>query len=561
MLKSLYVKDFILIDELRLNFDNGFNVITGETGAGKSIIINAIDLIFGAKSKKEVIKNGREKAYIELTLSDSHNSAKELFAQNEIDYTPEEIIISKEITENSSRSRVNGVLTTQDFIKSLREKLIDIHSQHQTYTYIQPKFHITLLDSFAAQAHRTLLSDYKETYKSYLETSKLYEQAKTACAQTADRIEFLKFQVKEIEDGEIENLDEDSELEKELDILTNAQTLKELTYSAYWQLYGNDGNIVDALNDIKIDVSKAQNYDESLKDAQESLIDALETIKDVSARLRDYSETVEPNEQRIDEINERIGVLDNLKRKYGKTLQDVQQTYENLSNELNSIEFSAEQAIELEHKLKELRSKLEESAQKLSASRKANAKTLSEAITQELTKLELPKARFEISVEPCDLNQNGIDNVEFLITTNVSEDLKPLIKVASGGEISRVMLAIKSVFANTDEVDTVIFDEIDTGISGKASQAVSEELLSLSHSHQVIVITHQPIIAAKATKHFYVAKSQKDTTKILVHDLNDENKLKAIAILAAGDVTQESLNLARQLINNQAGTDLEMMNF
>ncbi len=548
MIKSLFVKDFILIDELMLNFDKGFNVITGETGAGKSIIINAIDIIFGAKTKKDVIKTGKEKAYIELVVFDENKSVKELFEQDEIEYNSNEIIISKEISETSSRSRVNGVLVSQDFIKSLREKLIDIHTQHQTYTYIQPKFHISLLDSYANIEHKTILQEYKQDFKKYQDTLKLYEQAKEACAQTHDKIELLKFQVNEIEEAGIENLSEDIELEKELDILSNAQTLKELTYSSYWKLYGDDGNIVDALNDIKFDISKATNYDENLNDVQEGIIDALETIKDLSTRLRDYSETVEPNEQRMDEINERISILDKLKRKYGRTLEDVQTTYEKMAQELNSIEFSAEKAEKLEKEIEELQIKLESLAQKLSLSRKENAIVLSTAITKELEKLELPKARFNIEVSPCTMNLNGIDNVEFFISTNISEDLKPLIKVASGGEISRVMLAIKTIFANSDSVNTVIFDEIDTGISGKASQSVADELVNLSKSHQVIVITHQPIIAAKGAKHFYVAKSQKDITKISVHDLNEENKLKAIAILSSGDVTEESLNLARQLM-------------
>ena len=550
MIKSLYVKDFILIDELKLDFDKGFNVITGETGAGKSIMINAIDIIFGAKAKKEIIKTGASKAFIELTLCDINQSTKSIFEENEIDYDSNEIIISKEVSETSSRSRVNGVLVTQDFIKLLREKLIDIHSQHQTYTYIQPKFHISLLDSFANDIHKNLLQEYKTTFKTYNETLKLYEKAKENCSQTQDKIEFLKFQIKEIEDAEITNLNEDTELEKELDILSNAQILKELTYSSYWQIYGNDGNIIDALNDIKVNITKATNYDDSLNSTQEALIDALENLKEVSNSLRNYSETIEPNEQRMDEISERIGILDNLKRKYGRTLEDVIASYNRFSEELNSIEFSAEKVIELEEEIKNLYSRLQNMAHSLSESRKSNAQILSTAITEELEKLELPKSRFNIAIEQCELNNNGTDSVEFLISTNISESLKPLIKVASGGEISRVMLAIKSIFANSDEVNTVIFDEIDTGISGKASQSVADALLTLSKSHQVIVITHQPIIAAKGTKHFYVAKSQKDTTKIFVHDLNEENKLKAIAILASGDVTDESLNLARQLVNS-----------
>ena len=548
MIKSLFVKDFILIDELKLDFDKGFNVITGETGAGKSIMINAIDMVFGAKAKKEVIKTGAQKAFIELTICDPNENAKEIFEENEIDYDKNEIIISKEITETSSRSRVNGVLVTQDFIKMLREKFIDIHSQHQTYTYIQPKFHIALLDSFADNEHKNILCNYKTLYKEYQEAQRLYQKAKEACAQTQDKIELLKFQVKEIEDAEIINTNEDIELEKELDILSNAQTLKELTYSSYWQIYGNDGNMIDALNDIKVNISKAANYDESLNDTQESIIDVLETLKDLASRLRNYSQNIEPDEQRMDEINERIDILDKLKRKYGRTLEDVLSNYEKMSEELASIGFSAEQVVELEQKMNVLQQELQNLTQKLTISRKNNAQILSEKMTKELEKLELPKARFEIAVEPCNMNQNGCDDVEFLISTNVSESVKPLIKVASGGEISRVMLAIKSIFAESDEVNTVIFDEIDTGISGKASQSVADELLALSKSHQVVVITHQPIIAAKGVKHFYVAKSQKDTTKVSVHDLNEENKLKAIAILASGDVTEESLNLAKQLI-------------
>lgn len=548
MIKSLYLKDFILIDELKLNFDKGFNVITGETGAGKSIMINAIDIIFGAKAKKEIIKTGREKACIELCLSDTHGAAEGLFEENQIDYDKNEIIISKEVSETSSRSRVNGVLVTQDFVKALREKLIDIHSQHQTYTYIQPKFHINLLDSFGDYDFKSTLSEFKDVYRLFIETKRRLDETKQLCSQTEDKVEFLKFQINEIEEAGIENTNEDNELEKELDVLSNAQTLKELTYSAYWQLYGNDGNIVDALNDIKFNLSKALHYDETLKGPEEDLIGALETIKEAASRLRDYSETVEPNEQRMDEISDRIGLLDKIKRKYGRTLEEVVATYEKLGKELNAIEFSNENLAELELKLKNLQEKLNTLSERLTESRKLNARKLSQAITSELEKLELPKSRFEICVSETGLNSNGKDNVEFLISTNISEDLKPLIKVASGGEISRVMLAIKTIFANTDEVDTVIFDEIDAGISGKASQAVADELSTLANSHQVIVITHQPIIAAKGVKHFYVAKSQKDVTKVMVHDLNDENKLKAIAILASGDVTEESLNLAKQLV-------------
>ena len=548
MIKSVSVKNFILIDEITLEFDKGFNVFTGETGAGKSIIIGAIDTALGAKANKEVIKSGSDKAIIELTIELNDDFDKTILMNNGIEAENGELIISREITPLQSRSRINGVMVTLDFIKEIRENLLDIHTQHQNYNYLQPKNHIILLDNFALKPHRDNVELYKSKYQKYLELSKKLENMVKETEGIKQQEDFLKFQIKEIEDSKIEDVNECEILNKELDILSNIERLKELSYSAYQALNGDNENILDALGSVKANISKLASTDESINPIEEDFISAFETLKEISSALRNYSESKENDNERMDYIAERLSHLDKIKRKYGNTLEDVLNTYDKLSNKLNSIEISQDEIINTEKELKELKSSLDELSNTISKARKEPAKVLSEAVTKELEKLELPKSRFEISVEPSIMNENGIDKVEFLISTNVSEDLKPLAKTASGGEISRVMLAIKSIFAQADKTNTVIFDEIDTGISGKASQAVADEISDLSKSHQIILITHQPIIAAKASTHFYVKKEQTDITKVTVYNLKDENRIKAIALLAAGEINEDSTAFAKNLL-------------
>lgn len=550
MIKTLNIKNFIIIDELTLDFSTGFNVITGETGAGKSIIINAIDIAFGARASKELIKTGEQKASIELTLELSNKFPKEFYEEFGIDAFESEMILTREITENGSRGRINGSLVTQDVIKKLRELVIDIHNQNMTYTYIHPKHHIHLLDSYGDIEHNNKISEYKNTFKEYTEISKQLEQAKSQTQMSEQQVEFLKFQIDEIESAEIEDIEEDVKLDEELNILSNVEKLKELTYSAYWALYGEDGCILDALGKVKTNISKAVETDQNLNEYESEIINSQESLRELASSLRNYSENLELDEQRLNEIQQRIDVLDKIKRKYGHTLEDVLNTYEKLTSEYNSIEFSEETINELTIKKDKVFAVLENLANELSKSRQELSKNLSEVLCKELEKLDMPKVKFEISIEDCDYNQNGKDNIEFLISTNISESPKPLAKIASGGEISRVMLAIKTIFAHSDNINTIIFDEIDTGISGNACQAVATEIKQLSQTHQIISITHQPIIAAKSDRHFYVAKTQDEKTNVKVYTLDEANKVKAIAMLAAGEITDESLKFAKQLIYN-----------
>lgn len=549
MIKQIKLKDYILIDELCANFDNRLNIITGETGAGKSIILNAIDLVFSSRVSKDVIKTGCDKACIEITLENTKHDLSKLFEENGIDNLGSEIIISKEITQNSVRSRINGTLVNQELLKSLRTLFVDIHSQHQTYTFLQPQYHINLLDSYGREDYGALLDEYKTKYIEYQTLLTALETAKSSANATESQIDFLKFQINEIEEANIQSVTEEDELNQELEVLENAEKLKELTGSSYWAINGDDGSILEALAKIKVDISKAAGFDSSLEEVNQQFVDAVENLKDLSSTLREYSQNLDNDTERLNEIQERLFIFDKLKRKYGGTLESVLQNYEQFSNELSTIEFSTQSIDKLEQEISKSKSELTEIASKITENRSNYAQVLSVLIQDKLAVLELPKARFEIKITPKELGQNGADNVEFMISTNVSEDLKPLAKVASGGEISRVMLAIKSIFAQNDDIDTVIFDEIDTGISGKATQSVADEIVELSKSHQVIVITHQAIIASKANKHFYVRKSQEDETKVEVYVLTGDNRIKALAELAGGTINEQSIEFAKSLLN------------
>ncbi len=551
MIKQLKLKNYILIDDLCANFDNGLNIITGETGAGKSILLNAIDLAFSSRVSKDVIKTGEEKAVIEVVLDNNNHDLTQIFEENGIDNLGSEIVISKEITQNSVRARINGTVVNQETIRNLKNLFLDIHSQHQTYTFLQPQYHINLLDSYAKDFYGDLLNKYKSLYSEYSELKKQLENAKNNANATESQIDYLKFQINEIEEAQIQSSNEDTELEAELDVLNNAEKLKELTAGAYWAINGDDGSILEAAAKIRSDITKASDYDPKLDEVKDNFVQTYENLKEIASYLRDYSSNLDNDTQRLNDIQERLFNLDKLKRKYGGTLETVLSAYLQASDELSKIEYSTKNIDELTQKIDKLYQELTKISNDISENRKNYAKVLSVLIQDKLSVLELPKAKFEINIQQKDLSFDGGDTVEFMISTNVSEDLKPLAKVASGGEISRVMLAIKSIFAQNDEIDTVIFDEIDTGISGHAAQSVADEISALSKSHQVIVITHQPIIASKADKHFYVRKSQQDTTKVEVFVLEGDNKIKAIAELAGGEINEQSVEFAKSLLLKQ----------
>lgn len=552
MIKNLLIKDFILIDEIEVDFSSGLNILAGETGAGKSMIIDAIDLTLGARSSKDQIKTGANKALLELTIEISDKFPRELLIENGIEVDDNNLlIISREISQYGTRSRINGILVTQNYIQKIREYLLDIHSQHETYKYIQPKTHIDLLDNYGNKDHQELFSAFDTVFKEYKQTLKEYENSKTQIQSREQKKDFLIFQINEIEEAQIEDVNEYDVLIEEREVLINAEDLKDLTYSSYSALYGEDGSIIDVLNTLEHKLSKASNFDKSLLEVSEAITSSAITLRDAADYLRNYAESVDVNMERLSIIEERIDLLDKLKRKYGPTLKNIVDNLNNFKEEFESIQLHSDNIDRLSEKLEKLLVKLNETSLKLSISRRNLAEILSALIQNELVKLEMPKAQFEIKVETKnDITSQGIDDVEFMISTNSGEELKPLVKVASGGEISRIMLAIKTIFAKADNVSTVIFDEIDTGISGKTSQVVGEELSDLGLTHQVLCITHQPIIAAMADNYLYIEKLQeKDKTVISIKNLSEEEVINAISKLASGSSEEtHSLNFAIKLI-------------
>ena len=539
MIKSLFIKNFILIDELFLEFEQGFNVLIGETGAGKSIIIKAIDAVLGARIQKDVIKDVQKNALIEITFENVKNL-------NEFELAGE-ITISREIGVNSQKCRVNGALVNLDYIKELREKLLDIHSQHQSYSYVSPKSHIGLLNSYCVSNEPeflNILNEYQQNFKNFQSTTKKLEQMKANNSNNAREVEFLKFQINEIDSAQIFE-GEEEQINSEIEKLSNIQSLKEATYGAHYAL-SQDDSILEALSKIKFSISNARSFDNSLEEVENAFIEGFENLKYCSDFLRDYSENLEDNPMRLNELNERLSLILKLKRKYG----DIFVVRQELQKQLDLIEGDCTSLEELERLQKQYFVQIEKLSQIISKKRKEVAPQLASLIENELKLLELEKAHFEIKIENTDFNLNGTDDVEFLITTNVSSALAPLSKVASGGEISRIVLAIKTIFANADEISTIILDEIDTGISGKASNAVANSICKLSNDIQVFAITHQPIIASRANAYFKVEKIQQDETKIVVKKLTVENdRLQALASLASGEISFSSVSFAKDLLN------------
>ena len=549
MIKSLKIQDYTIIDELFIVFENGLNVITGETGAGKSIIIDAIDIALGAKSSKELIKNGKSRAFIELEVKISEDLSETINQELQIEAEDNSLIISKEITPTTSRTRVNGVLISQNELLELRKYIIDIHSQHQTYTYLQPKTHITLLDRFGSNEHQKEIFEYKNLYKEYQNKIQKLKKLKEADEQSKEQADFLKFQIDEISSAQISDINEFDDLTAKSRVLENAQELKAVSYNAFDAIYGENENITDSLEKVKSFLDKMTNCDENLNEITKNLEEIISNLKETARDLRNYSDSLDCDEETLNNMQLRLEILSKIRRKYGGSLEEALNKLSKLEEEYEFINNSQEIIEKLEQDITQTQKALFALAQKISETRKSLSLELSNTVTENIHFLEMPYSKFKVEIRPVNLCANGIDEVEFMIITNPTELFKPLVKVASGGEISRVMLAIKTVFANSDDIGTVIFDEIDTGVSGKTSQAIAAELSKLAKTHQILCITHQPIIAACAKTHFHVSKHQtNENLNVIVEKLEKEKRETILAKMLSGEENEGSLNLAREML-------------
>jgi DNA repair protein RecN (Recombination protein N) len=387
-------------------------------------------------------------------------------------------------------------------------------------------------------------------YKNYCEDKNKLENLKNNFQNNEKQRDFLSFQIEEIKNAEISDVNEFETLTAKADILNNAAELKEAAYNSYSILYGEETNVIDGLMNVESNLKKVSQYDKSLEEIQNSISDVTSNLRELARSLRNYEENCEVNEEQINEVQARLEVLSKIKRKYGNSLQEVLDNYKKFQDEYSILENSDEYITELEQSIQKKEADLKGIAEKISSNRKILAEKIAAEVTQELHSLEMPYAKFDVKIENKELSANGIDNIEFMIITNPSEPFKPLSKIASGGEISRVMLAIKSILAEADKISCVIFDEIDTGISGRTSQAIANKLQKLAATHQILLITHQPIIAAVANIHFHVIKEQSEndfSTK--VKKLDKEERAIVLSKMLSGDNSGNSLSLAYELLN------------
>ena len=544
MLLELHIENFAIIDKLHIEFSRGLNVLTGETGAGKSIIIDALGLTLGSKASSEMLRSGTEKAVVEA-LIDVHGNelamakALELGFINSVEEA-RELIIRREIFRNGkSRALINGNLATTGMLAELGEYLIDIHGQHQHQTLLKPSTHIDFLDAFGG----LLISrkGFEEKFQRFKQVRAELQDLRENIRTRMQRLDLLNFQKQEIERAHLK-LGEDEELQQERRLLSAAEKLATDSTQAYELLYSGVGSILDKLGEVVDLLKNLAQIDDSLSSVLSSCESAGYQLEDLAYTLRDYAQKVEFNPERLEEIEKRLDELNRLKRKYGNTLSEILNFKKHLEEELASYDEGEERLEGLEKTLGELQKELQALSEELSRGRHDAARKMEAAVMKELGELNMDKTRFQVSIDPVppgevSFTTKGKDRVEFFIAPNPGEGLKPLSKIASGGEISRVMLAFKTILADVDNVSTLIFDEVDMGIGGRVAEMVGKKLKLISSARQVLCITHLPQIASKADLHLQISKeTQGDKTLVRVRRLSDAERVEEIARMLGGEV-------------------------
>ncbi len=567
MLTTLRIKNYALIENLEIDFYNGLNIITGETGAGKSILIGALNVLLGERTSADVIRKGASRAVIEAVFEIKGNrKVKNLLKENEFDNS-DYLILRRELSSKGlNRNFVNDTPARLNIIKEIGNLLVDIHGQHEHQSLLKTKNHIEMLDEFGD--YSGVLNNYKDNYSALLSLVKEFDELVRKEKSLKEKSELYEFQLKEIEEISPEG-GEDEKIEGELKILENAERILELTENIYGELYDSENSITERLGNLVRKLNELTRFDSSLTDTVNETEGALSVLDDVARTIISYKNRIELDPERLEELRERLGSLNLLKKKYGGTLNAVLEYQEKIRKEYElSVDFS-ERKEKLLNKINLLTGKLKETGILLSQKRKETALRLKKDVESTLKELGINEGVFvtEFDFEKTDkedfftveikggkyrLLKNGLDKVEFLISTNLGEEPKPLAKVASGGEISRIMLAMKSSLAKNDKLPLLIFDEIDVGVSGRIARKVGEKLKNLSSFHQIITITHLPQIAAFADHHFKVEKKTLDGRVISrVRKLNDDEKIREIASLLSGEnVTDSALISAKELLQN-----------
>jgi DNA repair protein RecN (Recombination protein N) len=565
MIKTLEIKDYALIDHLNVEFGKGLNIITGETGAGKSILIDAMSLLLGERASTEVIRKGTQKSFVEGIFDVTNNKkVMSLLEENEIEFQPE-LIIRREISlKGSNRCFVNDSPVSLIIIKELGDLLVDLHGQHEHQSLLRTETHIEFLDEFAN--NHQLLDDYKIVYKELISKQNELRELKSKETSLNEKKEIYSYQIKEIDN--INPLPgEDELILNELNILENSEKLFELTDDVYNKLYDGEPSVIDLLGETKHKLNQLANIDKTFLESEGECDSALAVVKELANSLRNYKSRIDVDPKEVETKRERLGSLNLLKKKYGGSILKIIEHREKIGKEFDLADSFSVTINKLEKEINSLRKSAGEASEKLTASRKKYAVKVESEGKKELAQLGIPAAIFKVNITQTEADknsnhylilknknlncsENGIDVVEFFISTNAGEDVKPLIKVASGGEISRIMLSLKTILAKSDKLPLLIFDEIDTGVSGRIAQKVGAALKELAAFHQIISITHLPQIAGMADHHFAVEKNQVENRAVSsIKKLSDTERINEVAKLISGEeLSKASIESAKQLI-------------
>jgi DNA repair protein RecN (Recombination protein N) len=564
MLKTLHVKDYALIERVDVEFDTGLNIITGETGAGKTILIDALSLLLGERASTEVVRKDADKSIVEGIFNVKGNKKVEsILRQNEIDFSPE-LIIRREISlKGSNRCFVNDTPVQLSLIKELGDILVDLHGQHEHQSLLRTETHIEYLDNCGDT--EDLLRTYKWLYKSLNNLTDELKELKEKETSLTEKKDLYEFQIKEI-DAVSPEIDEEDTLENQLVLLENSERLQLLTSEIYQGLYESEGSVYDSLTKMKNEINELVRIDKTFKDTNKEYESVVAIINEIANSLRDYSSKIEFDPEKLDTIRERLGAISLLKKKYGGSLKSIIEHRKKIGEEFSIAENYSDKISELESKIKTVRESCGSAAEKLSLKRKETAKKITKDIIELLKQVGIPNSKFQVEIlnipvdssddfilvkgKPYKFYSSGYDNVQFFISTNLGEDVKPLAKVASGGEISRIMLSLKTVLARTDKLPLLIFDEIDTGVSGHVAQKVGQTLKLLAFRHQIIAITHLPQISGLADHHYAVEKVEINKRVISrIRKLNNAERVKEVAKLMSGEnITEASIKGAKELM-------------
>lgn len=550
MLLEISIKNFAIIEEISLNFEKGMTVLTGETGAGKSIIIDAMNMMLGSRATTDVIRHGAPKAEIEgLFAVESNRHLTALFEEQGLEWT-DELIIRREILQNGrSVSRINGQMVNLSVLKAVGQHLVDIHGQHDQEELMRPQLHITMLDEFGDAAFFQTKAAYRQTFEDYKRLRKQVVELQRNQQENKARIEMLEFQIAEIEAAALE-VEEDVRLEQERQRLLNHKMIADTLTNAYTMLdaeeFSSLANVRSAMNDLE----SIEEYDTSYKELSGQLAETFYALEDITKRLEDVVDGLEFDGNRLMQVESRLDLIHSITRKYGGQVKDVLEYLAQITKEYSLLTGSDLSSEELEKELKRLEKSLVTLAQDLSDQRHALAQALENEIQQELADLYMDKARFQVRFSKAKFNREGNEAVEFYISTNPGEDFKPLVKVASGGELSRLMLAIKSAFSRKEGKTSIVFDEVDTGVSGRVAQAIAAKIHKIGQNGQVLAISHLPQVIAAADYQFYIEKiSDEHSTVSTVRLLNREERIEEIAKMLAGeDLTEAARQQAEQLL-------------